>query len=504
MADTLVTTQSQEQALRVTLVSKNTYTNYLSQEQAEQYGFKANHKQTFLLPHENRLLVGADHESQAKNADPFDTPNPYQLGAVVVRALGKSSITELEVEGVTDVTSEQDEDGQQQWLTRFLLGMHQAAWHYDPYLSQEKSPRKELIVSVGEADRHLVTKEVADELYALHTGIALTRHVIDTPPEDMNPNSIQDEVSRELDGYDNVDVQIFSEEQLRKKGMNGILAVGRGSRWAPTMVHATVSPQKEVKHRVCLVGKGITYDSGGLDIKYAGLMKGMKADLGGAATMFGTTKALAELELEHTEVHWISPFVENMPNGNSYKSDDIIRTYSGQTVEIINTDAEGRIILSDALAYATLLDPDYIVDAATLTGAAMFSLSEHVSGLMCNDYELGMKALRTFEQEQEMTSYVPMSEVLRGSLKGSMSDIRSLAQDRMAGHIIAGLFLSHFVDQNLFRNEDLGLEEKRAYPWFHLDIAGSAMNEGKNDLMANGASGQSVRSLVRFITQNDV
>ncbi len=502
MAEYLVSTQSHENALRVVPVSKETYTKYITEDVAEQYGFKGTYKQTFLLPQEQTLLVGVTHESQAKNADPFDTQNPYQLGAVVARTLGKGKVKTLEVTGVTEVL-EEDEEQQREWLLRFLLGLHQAAWHYDAYLSEDKSPRKELAVSVGEVDRHLVTKEMSDKLYALNSGITLTRRIIDTPPEDMNPNSIQGEVYNELNDYSNVEIDIFSEEQLRNKGMNGILTVGRGSRWESTMIHATIKPRGEVKQKVCLVGKGITYDSGGLDIKYAGLMKGMKSDLGGAATMFGTTKALAELELEHTEIHWISPFVENMPSGSSYKSDDVIRTYSGQTVEIINTDAEGRIILSDALTYATLLDPDYIVDAATLTGSAMRSLTEYATGLMANDKELGMDAVRTFEEEKETTIYVPMLEVMRNSLKGTFSDIRSLAQDLNAGHMSAGLFLSHFVDQNLFRNEDLEIEEKKAYPWFHLDIAGSAMNEGKNDLMANGATGQSVRSLVEYIQKHD-
>jgi leucyl aminopeptidase len=270
------------------------------------------------------------------------------------------------------------------------------------------------------------------------------------------------------------------------------------------MVHVIIKPKGEVKNKVCLVGKGVTYDSGGLDIKVGGFMKTMKVDMGGSATMFGVMKTLSDMDLQNTEVHWISAWVENMVDGASYKSDDVLTTYSGQTVEIWNTDAEGRLTLADALTLATLQDPDYIIDTATLTGAAVRSVSEHYTAMMGNDYRLISTLEATFIQEGEKTVHTPLPEVLRKEVKGKVGQFVNTSKiGPMAGHLTAGLFLSHFVDQRNFRNSKLNIKEPKAYAWAHLDIAGSVWNKNHNNLEVDGATGQSVRSLAAWILDLD-
>lgn len=282
--------------------------------------------------------------------------------------------------------------------------------------------------------------------------------------------------------------------------------------------------------KVVLVGKGLTYDSGGLDIKTEGHMKDMKCDMAGSALMFGVLRVMAGLsqmveeaevldkeerennlldillknsDLHTLEVHWLTAYVENMVAGNSYKSDDIIKTFSGQTIEVWNTDAEGRITLADVLSYATTLKPDYIVDAATLTGACIMANSEYFTGLMGNDPQLIESLMSKFVNNKEYTVQNHFPEVLRPQVQGEIGDVVNTSKlKRQAGHITAGLFLSHFVDQNLFYPEvlaKLNITYPKTYSWVHLDIAGSAFNNRNNLLGIQGATAHNLRGLVEWL-----
>lgn len=286
-------------------------------------------------------------------------------------------------------------------------------------------------------------------------------------------------------------------------GMDGINYVGRASDHKPVMVHAVFHPPKTVKYRVCLVGKGVTYDSGGLNIKLGDQMKTMKCDIGGAATIFGLFKTIAINKLEHTEVHWISPFVENMINSNSFKADDIIKSYSGQTIEVHNTDAEGRLTLADALSYATCFQPDYIVDLATLTGACVFALSDEFTAIMGNDKKLLSGLHNAFIQNLEDAQLLTLSMNLKETVEGDISDVINTSKIKNAGHITAGHFLSFFIDQSNFTNLKLTDRETKTYSWAHLDIAGSSYNNNKNKIGAKGATGHGVRSLWTWLKSLD-
>lgn len=460
--------------------------------------FKASFGQVAILPESKKIYLGLTFEAKQKSADPFYKANYYNLGAVLVRKISKLKLENINIQN-SETFSENSKN-----LSDFVLGISQASWSLDTYLPTDQAKSKNINLYFDTALEALLTPVFLSNFEALNKGLTLTRSLVDDIPEFINPQTLPKIVDRELGNNKKVNLRHYNYAQIQELGMEGITFVGRASRYEPSMIHATVKPSGEVKQRICLVGKGVTYDSGGLDIKTDGHMKTMKSDMAGSATMFGVIKVLSEMDLQNTEVHWISAWVENMVDGSSYKSDDILTTYSGQTVEIWNTDAEGRLTLADTLTYATLQNPDYIVDAATLTGAAVVAVSEYYTAMMGNDKDLIDQLEQTFVSEGEKTVHTPLPEVLRSKVKGDLGELINISTlGRYAGHLTAGLFLSHFVDQKNFRNPNLKIENPKAFAWVHLDIAGSAMNKGMNDLEANGATGQSVRSLVNWILDLD-
>jgi len=464
----------------------------------QRLGFKAEYLQLAFLPELNQVYVGVEFKNQNKNIDPFDRIDYYKLGALVFRNLEKTKLTAFQIEknlAKNQLTSQN--------LINFILGLWQASWFFDAYLDQQKSPKKDLAISLSSQFSKLLTSFDQKLLFSLNSGISLTREIIDETPEYFNPQTAAKIITDHLKKFSRIKIKLFDHLKLEKMGMQGISFVGRASQHKPILAHLILSPSKQRKKTICLVGKGLTYDSGGLDLKVQGYMKTMKMDMSGAATIFGIMLALANLNLTQTEVHWISPFCENMIGPNSYKADDIIITYSGQSVEVYNTDAEGRLTLSDALTYATLQNPDYIIDLATLTGSAIQAVSEYYAALMGNDQKLINSLSRTFISQGEMIVHTPLPEVLRPTVKGKITDLVNTSTYERAGHLTAGLFLSHFINQKLFRNKKLPIKKPRNFSWAHLDIAGSAFNEAKNSLLSTGATGYGIKSLVYWILNQD-
>ena len=462
----------------------------------EKNSFKGKYKQTLYLPEANKLFVGISFTPATKNVDPYNSVDYYELGAHVVGVTQEYKINEFRISSVGETPHH---------LELFLLGMMQRGWNFDRYLDPEKALSRPLTIHLSDTLSQRLSEEDQQKLMNLHDGVMLTRAIVEDGPEEINPTTIKTIIKENLDSLPNTSVKFIPKKELDKMGMQGITFVGRASRHEAVMSHVIIKAKGDTKHKICLVGKGVTYDSGGYNIKTGGHMSTMKMDMAGAATMFGVMKTIAlNGGLENTEVHWISAFVENLIDGSAYKPDDVMTTSSGITVEVLNTDAEGRLTLSDALTYATLQDPEYIVDAATLTGAAIRAESEYYTALMSNDGELANMLLDTFEEQHERTVYTPLPEVLRERLKGRVSDLTNIASSPEAGHKTAGLFLSNFVDQNLYRRKDeLGIKEPKAYAWVHLDIAGSAYNKKANALGIEGATGQSVRSLVKWLYKVD-
>ncbi len=495
----MIHNKSNSSAIKVFLFSKKDIKKSPKKNNLKLLKFEGNYKQTAFLSESKEFYIGLDLKSEVKTSDPFFALDYFELGAIVAKRIKAIEPQKFQIE---EFPLEKKKEDTQKNLHNFLLGALQGAHEFNKYLEKKKDSYK-IIISLKKDYLKFLDQEILTSVKALDHALSVARDQIEETPEDLNPTSIVSIVKEEFKNNKNVEIDVFGKAELEAMGMNGVLAVGRASIHEPNMIHLKIKPKGKVKKKICLIGKGLTYDSGGLDIKYGGHMKGMKVDMAGSATMFGVARALADIELENTEVHWISAYVENMIDNNAYKADDIITSYSGQTVEVVNTDAEGRLTLMDVLAYSTLQNPDYIVDTATLTGAAVFSLSPYYAAEMGNDKRLQDKIEKSFLEEGELIVQTTMPEILRKDLKGKISDLTNITSNREAGHLTAGLFLSHFVDQHKFRNPKLKIKRPKAFPWVHLDIAGSASNEGKNKLGVKGATGHAIRGFVNWVLKVD-
>ena len=281
----------------------------------------------------------------------------------------------------------------------------------------------------------------------------------------------------------NLACEVWDEKKLQAEGMGALLAVGSGSKNPPRLIHMTYKPANPVK-KIAFVGKGITFDSGGLDIKPENFMTTMKGDKTGACNVLGIMKGVAELGL-NVEVHGFLSAAENMPSGSAYRPDDIIRARNGKTIEIDNTDAEGRLVLSDALCLASELKPDAIIDMATLTGACMVALGKFRAGLFSNNDDLAQKVLTASEQTGESLWRLPLEdEHIAETLKSPYADLINCGQ-RYGGAIFAAMFLKEFVGENI--------------PWVHLDIAGPDFKDKEYGVYSKGASAFGVRTCLEYL-----
>lgn len=271
---------------------------------------------------------------------------------------------------------------------------------------------------------------------------------------------------------DSVSVEVWDEQRLIDEGCGGVLGVGAGSVNAPRIVHLEYEPENAVAH-VALVGKGITFDSGGLSIKPAASMVGMKFDMGGAASVVGTIRAAASLGLPVHVSGWCM-LAENMPSGSAIKPDDVLTTHSGVTVEVTNTDAEGRLVLSDGLSLASEQQPDLIVDIATLTGAQVVALGDRTTGLLGNEEDWRDRALAASKTVGEPLWAMPIPEEFDEKLESNIADIvNSKPGDRSGGMLFAGAFLQRFIGID---------DEGNDIPWLHFDIAGPAETKAPTDM----------------------
>jgi leucyl aminopeptidase len=282
-------------------------------------------------------------------------------------------------------------------------------------------------------------------------------------------------------------VKVWEKQQLIEEGFGGILAVGGGSANDPRFIvmeyGEAAGDHAEGKPTICLVGKGLTFDSGGLSLKPADAMETMKSDMGGAAAVFGALQAVAELKLPLHVVGLVSS-AENMPSATAYRPGDVIKTLSGKTVEVLNTDAEGRIILADALFYAQRYNPAAIIELSTLTGAVIIALGAHATGMMGTDQALMDKITQAGEASGERVWPLPLWDEYHDMIKSEIADIKNIG-GRAAGSITAGAFLAAFVGD---------------YPFVHLDIAGTAwVDRPAKPYETHGGTGVGVRLLAEYL-----
>lgn len=312
---------------------------------------------------------------------------------------------------------------------------------------------------------------------------ALARDFVNTPPSDFTPAVMASEAEK-IAREGKLACKIYDEKGLAELKAGGILTVARGSHEKPRLIHLKYSPKGKPRGVVALVGKGLTFDAGGLDIKTADGMLTMKCDMAGGAAVLGAMKLIGELGSDH-EIHGIVASTENLLGGGAYKPGDVIRSMAGKTVEIHNTDAEGRLILMDGITFAQKQGATTVIDIATLTGAVVVALGELVAGFYSNDAGLAGQLLKAAERSGERYHQLPLVPEYRRKLDSKIADLKNIG-NRWGGSISAAVFLQQFVD------------EKTA--WAHLDIAGPAFMDGAMEDFPAGATGFGVRTLAELFT----
>ncbi|GIU35850.1 leucyl aminopeptidase [Shewanella colwelliana] len=344
---------------------------------------------------------------------------------------------------------------------------------------ETRRPLRKLVFNVPTRRELTVGERAIEHGMAVSSGMHLCRDVANMPPNICNPAYLASQARQIAETHETLTVSTVGEEQMAKLGMNSYLAVGRGSDNESIM---TVMEYKgavdSTEKPIVLVGKGLTFDSGGISLKPGEAMDEMKYDMGGAAGVIGAMKALCELKLP-INVVGILAGCENMPSSNAYRPGDILTTMSGQTVEVLNTDAEGRLVLCDVLTYVERFDPELVVDTATLTGACVIALGKHASGLFSSHNPLAHELLNAGEQSGDRAWRLPLWDEYQEHLESPFADMTNLG-GRPAGAITAACFLSRFT---------------KKYNWAHIDVAGSAWNSGAN----KGSTGRPVPLLTQFL-----
>ena len=315
-------------------------------------------------------------------------------------------------------------------------------------------------------------------------GVELARRLVKAPPNSLTPNEMSKIALDIADEYD-LSVKILEKKECEDLGMGAYLAVSKGSDLEPKFIHLTYKSSRPIKRKIALVGKGLTFDSGGYNLKVgASQIEMMKYDMGGSAAVLGTAKAIGAIKPNGLEIHFIVAACENMINGSAIHPGDVVKASNGKTIEINNTDAEGRLTLADALTYASNLNPDSIVDLATLTGACVVALGNDVAGLWSNNDSLTQELLSSAKESGEGLWQMPLQRSYRDGLKSHIADIKNTGP-RAGGSITAALFLEEFFDKKI--------------RWAQIDIAGTCWTEKDKDINPSGATGYGVKTLVRFL-----
>jgi leucyl aminopeptidase len=368
-------------------------------------------------------------------------------------------------------------------LQAALEGFQLGNYEYLTYKSKaekRKLSRLSVITSLKLAANEL------REIETLTSAVHRTRDMVNAPANDLYPQVIVASAKKLAKSLP-IKIKVWEEKELIAQGLGGIHAVGKGSNRPPRLVKLEYKPQR-AKTSLAMVGKGITFDTGGLSLKPAESMVGMKYDMTGAASVLQALIAIAELKLPIKATAWLC-LAENMPSGGATRPNDVIRIRNGKTVEVLNTDAEGRLVLADGLSMASEENPDYLVDVATLTGAATIALGNRYAGLMGDDKAI-KKVQQAASQTGELVWHMPLPEELRPLLNSDIADLANVKiGNRAGGMLIAGLFLREFVGQ----------ETGSKPSWAHLDIAGPANNDASAyGHTPKGATGVTVRTLIQL------
>jgi leucyl aminopeptidase len=363
-------------------------------------------------------------------------------------------------------------------------GAQLAAYQFNKYRSNAKPPAEIKTLSLfrpGIKHNAALQKAVATA-QAIIPAVFLARDLVNEPPSVATARFLADQATRACRGR-GLSVEVWGKKKIESMKLAGLLAVNRGSQEEPRFIRIHYKPAGKPKKKIALIGKGITFDSGGLSLKPSKSMETMKLDMAGGAAVIAAMSCLPKLGLD-VDVTGYVPTTDNLPGHNAQKPGDVIQYLNGKTIEVLNTDAEGRLILADALALAAQQKPDYMINLATLTGACMVALGTQVAGLFSNNQPLAGALLRGAEETGEKLWQLPLVKEYKDSIKSSVADMKNIGGAH-GGAIIAALILQEFVAE---------------LPWAHLDIAGPAFAEGDNLICPKGGTGFGVRTLINFLS----
>jgi len=414
-------------------------------------GFKGESEEACLVG--NRLYVGCES---------FQSDELRLACATAIKSLKKTKAKSIKVEANENIQAISE---------GFIL----ANYSFDKYKSKKDENSIENIYIYSK-------EEIKDSDIKVGSTIAnatnFAKDLVNEIPYEMHSLKLE-EIAKSLESIKDVTCNSYGKEFLEEQGMGAFLAVNRASHIPPRLLHVIYKP-KNAKEKFVYVGKGLTYDTGGLSLKPGNHMVTMKSDMGGSAAVLSILKGAAELELPF-EVHAIVGATENAIGPEAYKPDDVLTAKNGKTIEVRNTDAEGRLVLADCLCYACEQEPDYLIDMATLTGACVVALGDYTTGVMGHSSELKHSLSKYASMSGELTGTLPFNRYLKKLLKSSIADISNISSSSYGGAITAGLFLDNFV------------ADEYKDKWLHLDIAGPAFVEKDWGYNQCGASGTGVR-----------
>lgn len=369
------------------------------------------------------------------------------------------------------------------WFSSFTEGFILGSYQYTTYKKDEnkKKKLKELTILCNELSGKTVNSAIEESIQISFSQI-FSRELVNAPANELTPSELAARASKSAKEFE-YKCTVLNKKQIKDLKMGGLIAVNKGSVNEPVFIILEHKPKGVKGKPVVLIGKGITFDTGGISIKPSAGMGDMKGDMGGAAAVLGTLEAVARINLP-VHVIGLIPSTDNMPSGSAQCPGDIITTMAGITVEVDNTDAEGRLILCDALEYAKRYKPEIIIDLATLTGACVVALGDKAAGVMSNDDELSSALVTAGIQTYERVWPLPLFDEYSPQIKSDVADVKNVG-GRYAGAITAGKFLQKFVDED--------------QSWAHLDIAGPAFLDSADQYLSKGGSGFGVRLLVSYL-----
>ncbi len=419
------------------------------------------------LPTERLLLVGL--------GKPRPQPKTFRSAVTAVA----SRLKKLPARSLlwTPIQLEIERFGLDWRLRQTVVALEEALYRFDRFRSTKEPapPLRQVVFPLPRRADHL---RAIEEGRAIASGMRLCRDLANLPGNVCTPTYLAEQAQALADRFPNLTAEILEEADMETLGMGALLAVSRGSEEPAKLIVLHYRGASEERPPIALIGKGITFDAGGISLKPAQNMDEMKFDMCGAAAVLGTVQAASELQLP-LNLTAIIPSCENLPDARAYKPGDILKTMSGQTVEVLNTDAEGRLILADALTYSERFQPRYLIDVATLTGACLIALGRHATGLLGNHDRLIRALLRAGEESLDRAWQLPLWEEYDQQLQSGVADMANIG-GREAGTITAACFLARFA---------------KKFRWAHLDIAGTAWKGGQE----KGATGRPVPLLVHFL-----